>query len=120
MADRSPDVRRSAATILGWERYHPAAPALAILLKDEDREVRRAAVQALGALQAEQSVYSLIRALEDEDGQVRLAARDALSRTVPIPIELDVDEEPEVLFPKIEGLIRWWVDARVEGSLREC
>jgi hypothetical protein len=120
MADRSPEVRRSAATILGWERYHPAAPALAILLKDEDREVRRAAVEALGALGEEQSVYSLIRALEDEDDQVRIAAREALFRTVPIPIELDVDEDPEVLFPKIEGLIRWWVDARVEGSLREC
>jgi HEAT repeat protein len=115
LADWNPEVRRTAVTFLGLQKSPAAAPALAVLLRDENVDVRVAAARALEAFCSEQTVYMLIRALEDEEISVRTAAKAALVRTLSVPLNIDVDQEPDVLFPKVETLLQWWSKARAEG-----
>jgi len=116
LADRSPEVRRCAANILGLRESSDVAPALAVLLRDEEVEVRIAAARALGNLRAEQTVCMLIRALKNEEVSVRAAAKSALVMTLSMPLDIDVNLEPADLVPSIETLLRWWSDARVMGE----
>ena len=91
------------------------APALTVLLRDESVEVRVAAAQALEVLRSEQTVCLLIRALEDEAVSVRAAAKSALVRTLSMPLDIDVHQDPDILLLEVETLLRWWSEARTEG-----
>ncbi len=115
LADWNPEVRRSAATFLGLQNTRAAAPALAVLLRDENVDVRIAAARTLETLCSEHTVYMLIRALEDEEISVRTAAKSALTRTLSVPLDIDVHQEPDILFPMVETLLGWWSKARADG-----
>jgi len=115
LADLNPEVRRSAARYLGSQESAAVAPALTVLLRDESVEVRVAAAQALEILRSEQTVCLLIRALEDEEVSVRAAAKSALVRTLSMPLDIDVHQDPDILLSEVETLLRWWSEARTEG-----
>ena len=102
-----PDVRRSAADVLGemGAAAKESVPALIELLKDSDPFVRGNAVDALGKIgaAAKESVPALIELLKDSDPFVRLSAADALGKmgaaakeSVPALIELFKDSDPFV------------------------
>ncbi len=116
LADIHPEVRKSAAAFLGLQNSRLAQPALSVMLRDEDAEVRIAAARALETICSEQSVFMLIRTLEDDEVPVRKAAMSALARTLSVQLDLDVNQEPDVLFPKVESLLLWWSIARAEGA----
>ena len=123
LADPHAQVRRTAVALLGQQRRPETAPALAVMLRDEDEGVRLAAAEALGAIGSEQGVYTLIRALEDPELEVRVAAKAALAKTLSVPIVLKVDqkqyeEKPASLLQKVDSLLGWWANARVETWAR--
>jgi hypothetical protein len=116
LADTHPEIRRTAAAFLGSLSESNVAPVLATLLRDEDVEVRVAAAKALASISSEQTVYMLIRALEDEEVAVRTAAKNALVRTLSVPIDLDVNQEPGTMYAQIESLMKWWAEVRALGQ----
>ena len=82
LQDKDPDVRCTAATVLG--KYGPeakeAVPALTAALKDEDKHVREAVAYALGRIgpDARDAIPSLKETLKDKNAPVRQAAAYAL------------------------------------------
>jgi HEAT repeat protein len=82
LTDKDPDVRSTAATVLG--KYGPeareAVPALTAALKDDDKDVRRATAYALARIgrDARDAIPSLKETLRDKDPKVREAAAYAL------------------------------------------
>lgn len=115
LADAHPEVRRLAATFLGWIGNEQMASSLTILLRDENAEVRCAAAVALGALGSERTVYMLIRTLMDPEEPVRAAAQAALMRLRPDAVEIDIQQDTESLTPRVKDLLDWWAEARVDG-----
>jgi sugar/nucleoside kinase (ribokinase family) len=96
--------------------YEGVAPALILLLEDEDSVVRRYAVEALGKIgQAEEAVPVLISALEDENADVRSAAVTSLAiagQQEVIPVLIRVLED------KSEGgRVSKTIDAVVAGHI---
>jgi HEAT repeat protein len=82
LTHEDPDVRSTAATVLG--KYgadaKEAVPGLVALLKDKDKHVRRSAAYALARFgkDASDAIPGLKEALRDEDPKVREAATYAL------------------------------------------
>ena len=82
LADDNPDVRSTAATVLGT--YGPeardAVPALVAALQDKDKHVRRSAAYALARIgpDARDAIPSLKEALKDPDPKLREAAAYAI------------------------------------------
>ena len=76
--ERHPDVRESAAAVLGAVRDSRAIPALVECLANDPAEVRRAAVWALGEIRDARAVEALMRATSDEDYSVRAQAIEAI------------------------------------------
>src|SRR5215207_8890844 len=82
LTDDNPDVRETAATVLGkyGTEAKEAVPALAAALKDKDKHVRRSAAYALARIgrDASDAIPSLKEALNDPDPKLREAAAYAL------------------------------------------
>jgi HEAT repeat protein len=82
LADKDPDVRCTAATVLG--KYAPeateAVPALTAALKDEDKHVRKAAAYSLARFgrDAKDAIPALKETLRDKDPKVHEAAAYAI------------------------------------------
>jgi HEAT repeat protein len=82
LKDDDPDVRNTAATVLG--RYgaeaKEAVPALVESLKDKDKHVRRSAAYSLARFgrDANDAIPALKESLQDEDPKVREAAAYAI------------------------------------------
>ena len=82
LTDDNPDVRSTAATVLG--QYGPeakeAVPALIAALKDKDKHVRRSAAYALARIgtDASEAIPSLREALKDPDPKLREAVAYAI------------------------------------------
>ena len=72
-------VRAFAAHVIGECRYEEAAPALGLLLTDEDPDVRRTVLAALVRIQPSQGAAAAIEALGDPSPKVRGAAVSALA-----------------------------------------
>jgi hypothetical protein len=102
--------------MLGWIGARQAGSALSVMLRDEEAKVRTATAETLGLLGSEQSIYALIRTLGDEQVSVRSAAKIALDRILDARIDLDVEQDTAALIPRVEGLVSWWIEARVSGE----
>jgi HEAT repeat protein len=116
LADISTDIRRGAIRFLALIDEKESAPAIGVMLRDEDKEVRVTAARALGSLGAEQTVYMLIRALEDEEIAVREASKDSLVRILDRPLHIELRTEPAELSQMAAGLLRWWTEVRPRGG----
>jgi HEAT repeat protein len=73
-----PQLRESAATVLGALRESRAVPGLVSCLEDERVDVRLASARALGEIRDVRGVEGLIRAVSDPDYEVRREAQEAL------------------------------------------
>ncbi len=78
LRDASEDVRRRAATCLGWIEHKAAAAYLLPLLADGSAFVRGAAVDALANLRSSRAVPGIIELLNDPVESVRRRADQAL------------------------------------------
>ena len=115
LRDEHPEVRRTAATFLGWKDSVAAAPPLTQCLRDEDRRVRKAVVSALAHLKDESSILPLIRVLEDEDVEIR---RKALQTIQTISgnddLSFDVDADAPALAAAASQMRDWWEKERLD------
>lgn len=90
LSDKHNEVRRTAATLLGWKGRDDVLPELTRRLKDEDAKVRRAVVLALTNIKNESSLLPLINTLKDENLLVREKALDAIRLISGKKMEFDV------------------------------
>jgi hypothetical protein len=79
LADKNPDRRLAAVTMLGASEDPEAIPALAQALSDTDEEVRMAALQALSDFTDEPPVDAIENALNDPDPDIRFEALGVLA-----------------------------------------
>jgi HEAT repeat protein len=97
-----PDVRPSAAAVLGASRDVRAVPQLAECLSDPDVETRRAAARALGELTSPRAVEPLLRATDDEDFRVRSEAVAALDRLGTVGVVVGIETLARKGAPRLE------------------
>jgi HEAT repeat protein len=116
LRDEHPEVRRTAATFIGWKDYADAVPALAQCLKDEDERVRKAAVSSLANIKDESSVLSLIKVLADKDLEIREKALDAIRMITGEEIAFDLNASGKALTAAIDALKEWWQERRLGKS----
>ena len=114
LQDAHPEVRRTAATFLGWKDRAEAAPALVQCLRDEDGRVRKAAVSALANLKEEASVLPLIKVLSDKE----LEIREKALRTIRVisgedGIAFDVSASGSELKAAVNDMRDWWEKERL-------
>jgi hypothetical protein len=115
LGDDHPEVRRAAATFLGWKDRVEAAPALTQSLRDEDRRVRKAAVSALANLKDESSVLPLIRVLADEEVEIRKKTLQTIRMiSGNDEISFDVDADAPALEEAADHIRAWWEKERLE------
>ena len=115
LRDDHPEVRRTAATFLGWKDRVEAAPALTQCLRDEDRRVRKAAVSALAHLKDESSVLPLIRVLADEELEIRIKALQTIRMiSGNDEITFDVYADASAVETAVEDMRSWWDRERLE------
>lgn len=108
LGDSHPDVRVTAATLLGWKGSPAAVEALSLCLKDRDEAVRRAAISALVNIGASAAVLSLIGVLGDRSAEIRQKALEAITSLTGKEIVFDVQVEGKALSGDIDRLIEWW------------
>ena len=108
-----PEVRASAADLLGERRAGQAAEALIRALDDPAPAVRIHAARALGRLEHEAAVEPLVRSLNHRNDALAGAAVDALVMlgTRAVPSLVEACESPD-------GWVRWHA-ARALGRLRD-
>ena len=115
LRDDHPEVRRTAATFLGWKDRVEAAPALTQCLRDEDRRVRKAAVSALAHLKDEASVLPLIRVLADEEVELRKKALQTIRMiSGNDEITFDVYADESAMAAAVDDMRNWWEQERLE------
>ncbi len=113
LRDDHPEVRRTAATFLGWKDRVEAAPALTQCLRDEDRRVRKAAVSALAHLKDESSVLPLIRVLADEELEIRKKALQTIRMiSGNDEITFDVYADESAMETAVDDMRNWWEQER--------
>ena len=116
LRDLHPEVRRTAATFIGWKDYSDALPALVQCLKDDDAKVRKAAASSLANIKDESSVLPLIKLLGDPDIEVREKALDAMRMITGEDIDFDIHASGHGLAIAIEGLRDWWQKERARRA----
>lgn len=79
LAAESPRVRGGAAEALGLIGQGSAAPAIALLLDDEEESVRFEAIVALGQLEGDEALHAITRARDSRDERVAQIAGRLLS-----------------------------------------
>ncbi|HIJ58052.1 MAG TPA: hypothetical protein HPP41_00085 [Deltaproteobacteria bacterium] len=113
LRDEHPEVRRAAATYIGWKDYADAVPALAQCLRDEDARVRKAAVSALANIKDISAVLPLIKVLGDKELEIREKAFEAVSVISGGEITFDVHASGKALKEAINNLRNWWQQERL-------
>jgi HEAT repeat protein len=116
--DEHPEVRRTAATFLGWKDIADSVPGLIQTLQDKDESVRKAAVTALANIKDKSSVLPLMRALSDESIDIREKALEALKTITEEEISFNVELKGKELTDAINGLKEWWQGERI-GKIEE-
>jgi hypothetical protein len=116
LKDPHPEVRRTAATFLGWKDITDAVPALMQCLRDEEVKVRKAAVSALANIKDEASVPALIKVLGDKNLEIREKALESVCIISGEEIEFDVHTSGKALKKAVEELRGWW-ENRMLGEL---
>lgn len=113
LKDSHPEVRRTAATILGWKDSTEAVPALMQSLRDEDVKVRKAAVSALANIKDEVCMPALIKSLGDKNLEIREKALETISVISGEEIEFDVHKSGKALKNAVAELRGWWEDRKL-------
>jgi HEAT repeat protein len=114
LRDEHPEVRRTAATFIGWKDYAEAAPSLVQCLRDEDARVRKAAVAAVANIKDSLAVLPLINLLKDKDLEIREKAFDAIKVISGEEITFDVNASGKELTEAINNLRDWWQQERLD------
>ncbi len=121
LRDEHPEVRRTAATFIGWKDYQDAVPSLVQCLRDEDVRVRKAAVSSLANIKDSTAVSSLIRVLGDKDIEIREKALEAIRVISGEEITFDVNASGKALTEAINNLRDQWQQERIgEGDMAEA
>ena len=116
LRDEHKEVRRSAATFIGWRDYADSVPALVQCLRDEDAGVRRAAVSAIANIKDESAVLPLINVLGDKDIEIRDKALEAVRVITAEEITFDVNASGSELKKAISNLRDWWQKERISKA----
>ena len=113
LRDGHQEVRRTAATFIGWKDYADAVPALVQCLRDGDARVRKAAVSSLANIKDESSVWPLIKVLGDKEIEIREKAFEAIRVISGEEITFDVHASGKALTGAINNLRDWWQKERL-------
>ena len=114
LQDGHPEVRRTAATFIGWKDSAGASPGLIQCLRDEDARVRKAAVAALTNLKDESSVLPLIKVLADKELDIREKALEAVKIiSDDDSISFDVHASGPELKEAVSDVRGWWEKERL-------
>nr|ASQ41172.1 magnetosome protein Mad23 [Candidatus Magnetananas rongchenensis] len=116
LRDKHPEVRRTAATFIGWRDYTDAAPSLIQALRDNDMRVRKAAIAALSNIKEETAVMSIINALGDKELEVREKAYDAIRVITGEDIKFDAHTYGKELKNSINEIKDWWQQRRLDKA----
>jgi len=118
LRDGHPEVRKTAATLIGWLDEPDAVPSMVQCLTDEDEKVRKAIISALANLRDKACVLPLIRRLGDESIEVREKALDAIRVITGEDISLNTSASGEALAKSLEDLKKWWQQERITADGR--
>ncbi len=112
LSDEDEEVRRRAATCIGWLGQEALAVELLPLLADRSVLVRRAAVEAMGNLRSRQVVSALIERMNEPEESIRKAVLSALKTITgnKISERFPPDEKSHQLL--IARWREWWKEAR--------
>lgn len=113
LRDEHPEVRRSAATFLGWKDRTEAVPALVQCLSDKEAKVRKAAVSALANIRDDSAVSPLFRVLGDKELEIREKALEAIRLISGEDIAFDVHASGSELNKAVNALKDWWQEKRL-------
>ncbi|MHC4740148.1 MAG: HEAT repeat domain-containing protein, partial [Planctomycetota bacterium] len=102
------EVRRRAATCIGWLGREEFAVELLPFLKDGSVSVRRAAVEAMGTLGSRQVVSILIEHLEDPVESFRKAVLNALKAITGKEMNGSIPKDQKSLGRLISRWRQWW------------
>jgi HEAT repeat protein len=119
LGDQHPEVRKTAATMLGWLDDADAVPALVQCLTDDDVRVRKAVIAALANIRDKACVGSLIRQLRDDDLEIRQRVLDAIKVISGEQVDFNVSSVGEMLDADIERLKKWWQEIRTGREIEE-
>ncbi|MBF0317212.1 MAG: HEAT repeat domain-containing protein [Nitrospirae bacterium] len=108
LKDEHPEVRRMAATYIGWKDITEAVPSLVQSLNDKEDKVRKAAAITLASLKDKTAVLPLMRLLGDDNIEVREKALESLSILIGESISFDLQLSGSALAGAIEELKDWW------------
>lgn len=111
--DEHPEVRKTAATFMGWKDIPDAVPGLIQTLQDKDESVRKAAVAALANIKDASAVLPLMRVLSDDSAELRQKALEALKNVTGEEISFDVELSGRALTDAVNSLKDWWQSSRV-------
>lgn len=116
--DEHPEVRRTAATFIGWKDIPDSLPGLIQTLQDKSEAVRKAAVTALANIKDASSVLPLMRVLSDESTDIRQKALEALKTVTGEEITFDTELKGRELTSAVNALKEWWQGERI-GKIEE-
>ena len=119
LGDQHPEVRKTAATMLGWLDDANAVPALVQCLTDDDVRVRKAVIAALANIRDKACIGSLIRQLRDEDLEIRQRVLDAIKVISGEQVDFNVSSVGDTLDADIERLKKWWQEIRTGREIEE-
>jgi HEAT repeat protein len=116
--DEHAEVRRTAATFLGWKDIADSVPGLIQTLQDKDESVRKSAVTALANIKDSSSVLPLMRSLADESLDIRRKSLEALRTITGEDISFNADLQGRGLTAAVNALKEWWQTERI-GKIDE-
>jgi HEAT repeat protein len=108
LSDENEEVRRRAATCIGWLRQQELAVELLPLLSDKSACVRRAAIEAMGNLRSRKVVSALIEHLNDRDKSVRKVILETLRRITGKKMSGPLPKSEKALQRFIARWHEWW------------
>lgn len=109
LKDKESEIRRRAASYLGWKMTVSAAPSIMITAsKDKAPSVRKASIEALGELGTKEAVPTLIEALDSRDIELRRTAYKSLTKITNTYIEFKAEDSLSLRFKSIQRWEKWW------------
>lgn len=115
--DQHREIRKRAATYLGWIEDDEAVSTLIDLLSDSESIVRKTAVLALGELRDKKAIMPLISLLGDKNGEVREVAVYTLRILTGQNFGYDSKSEGEERNTEIEKWNKWWDASRAAFTI---
>ena len=113
LSDKHEEVRRRAATFIGWLGQEEFAVGLLPLLADSSVPVRRAVAEALGNLHSRQVVSDLIEHLNDADESVQRAALRAIEAITGKTMSDSFPTDEKSHLRLLARWRAWWDDGRL-------